>query len=136
MDRRTVVRGAGAALGAMVVGGCSSGATESSPRASATTSPGRSAGVLASLADIEVGSAIAARSPEGTPLLIVRTSETTAAGFSAVCPHQRCTVGSSFVCPCHGSRFESTTGKVIGGPARRDLDPYPVRVADGTVVPA
>ena len=45
--------------------------------------------------------------------------------FNAVCPHLGCIVQyngdeKSFDCPCHGSRF-STSGKVVYGPANRDL---------------
>jgi nitrite reductase/ring-hydroxylating ferredoxin subunit len=47
--------------------------------------------------------------------------------LSAVCPHLGCIVHwnraeSTWDCPCHGSRFECQ-GKVINGPANRDLAP-------------
>ncbi len=47
--------------------------------------------------------------------------------FSHVCTHLVCHVRwnaaeNSFDCPCHGSRFD-TNGKVIQGPAVRDLEP-------------
>jgi nucleotide-binding universal stress UspA family protein/nitrite reductase/ring-hydroxylating ferredoxin subunit len=43
------------------------------------------------------------------------------------CKHLGCTVGwnhraSTWDCPCHGSRYDSS-GKVIQGPAQRNLDP-------------
>jgi nucleotide-binding universal stress UspA family protein/nitrite reductase/ring-hydroxylating ferredoxin subunit len=43
------------------------------------------------------------------------------------CKHMGCTVGwnhraSTWDCPCHGSRYDSS-GKVIQGPAQRNLDP-------------
>ena len=46
---------------------------------------------------------------------------------SAICPHLSCIVSwnsteKSWDCPCHGSRFDPY-GKVINGPASRNLDP-------------
>jgi Rieske Fe-S protein len=46
--------------------------------------------------------------------------------FSAICPHLKCVIQwnndeKTFDCPCHGSRF-SCYGKVINGPANRDLE--------------
>lgn len=38
-------------------------------------------------------------------------------------------------CPWHGSRFDVTTGQVVGPPARRPVQAYPARVqGDGVFV--
>jgi nitrite reductase (NADH) small subunit/3-phenylpropionate/trans-cinnamate dioxygenase ferredoxin subunit len=36
-------------------------------------------------------------------------------------------------CPWHGSRFDITSGQVVGPPARRPVVAYPVQVRDGDV---
>ena len=46
---------------------------------------------------------------------------------SAICTHQGCQIegmGGGLACPCHGSRFNATTGAVTGGPAERALRKY------------
>ncbi|HLP49353.1 MAG TPA: FAD-dependent oxidoreductase, partial [Chitinophagales bacterium] len=47
-------------------------------------------------------------------------------GVNPSCPHIKCTVSwntaeKSWDCPCHGSRF-SYTGRLLTGPARKDLE--------------
>ncbi|MFF2326066.1 MULTISPECIES: Rieske (2Fe-2S) protein [unclassified Streptomyces] len=58
--------------------------------------------------------------------------------FSAQCTHAGClldkvedNVGN---CPCHGSRFDTTTGKAMQGPATAPLPAVPVRVEGGKLV--
>jgi cytochrome b6-f complex iron-sulfur subunit len=58
-------------------------------------------------------------------------------GLSAVynsCTHLQCLFGwdeekKIFICPCHGSEF-SREGKVLKGPATRDLDRFPMQLID------
>jgi cytochrome b6-f complex iron-sulfur subunit len=38
-----------------------------------------------------------------------------------------------FHCPCHGSLY-NTKGEVIGGPAPRPLDLFPIKLVDGNLV--
>ncbi len=61
-------------------------------------------------------------------------------GFLALdrtCTHLGCTVPwiadeGRFECPCHASTF-AITGQVLGPPAPRPLDLYPVRIENGIV---
>lgn len=60
-------------------------------------------------------------------------------GFAAIstkCTHLGCTVGLSdtgFACPCHGSLYDED-GRVIGGPAPKNLPWYLMHVApDGQI---
>jgi cytochrome b6-f complex iron-sulfur subunit len=58
--------------------------------------------------------------------------------YSAVllhCTHKGCEVdpaGDYLVCPCHGSEY-TNTGKVVGGPAERDLQRFKVNMDGGNV---
>ncbi|KAA3644101.1 MAG: Rieske (2Fe-2S) protein [Chloroflexi bacterium] len=54
------------------------------------------------------------------------------------CTHLGCTVPWNeeqgvFLCPCHSSAF-STTGEVLGGPAPRPMDLFPIKIVDEQVV--
>jgi nitrite reductase/ring-hydroxylating ferredoxin subunit len=42
--------------------------------------------------------------------------------------------GSIIQCPWHGSRFDVTSGSVVGPPARTPVHSYPVSVEDGKIV--
>jgi nitrite reductase/ring-hydroxylating ferredoxin subunit len=60
--------------------------------------------------------------------MLIRTSQTQFAAVSLICKHKGCTVeltGNKFVCPCHGSEYD-INGKVTEGPAKKNLDTYPV----------
>jgi nitrite reductase/ring-hydroxylating ferredoxin subunit len=81
---------------------------------------------LAALADVPVGGAIGVK-VGGKPYIVAQPTEGKVACWSAVCPHQGCTVPASgtktMTCPCHGSTFDPKTGKNISGPA--DGKPLP-----------
>jgi cytochrome b6-f complex iron-sulfur subunit len=62
-------------------------------------------------------------------------------GFLAIwqrCTHLGCTVPyrkdvKQFICPCHSSSF-NTKGEVIGGPAPRPMDIFPIEVVNSQLV--
>jgi len=71
------------------------------------------------------------------PLALERQDEHTLTAISAVCTHAGCTIAlddatKSWLCPCHGSRYD-LQGKVIDGPAERPLAKYTV-LFDGTTI--
>lgn len=59
--------------------------------------------------------------------------------FGDTCTHLACSLaegeleGQTVTCPCHGSRFDITTGAVLRGPAHEPVTSYRVRVADGAL---
>lgn len=57
-------------------------------------------------------------------VLVTRTGESSFNAFTAICTHEGCTItgfqSGAFVCPCHGSQF-NTTGQVQQGPATQRL---------------
>lgn len=84
------------------------------------------AGEVDSAEEIAAGSGAIIRRGFGK-LAVYRDAENGVHTFSAECPHLGCVVRwnpveTSWDCPCHGSRF-SPTGRVINGPANRDLEP-------------
>jgi Rieske Fe-S protein len=60
-------------------------------------------------------------------ILVARTGPDSFRAFTAVCTHEQCIVtgfqSDAFVCPCHGSRY-NTSGAVVQGPAPRALTPF------------
>jgi Rieske Fe-S protein len=70
----------------------------------------------------------------GGSLLVARTDDGVYHAMTSICPHQRCSIdqynsgSKEFVCPCHGSRF-NTTGGVTNGPASTALKQYVTSVS-------
>ncbi|MCB5907232.1 Rieske (2Fe-2S) protein [Streptomyces pinistramenti] len=128
--RRTVLRGA-ALVGAAGFGvaACSTGG---SGQASAVpTEPVD----LGTAADVPVGGAKLYREDR---LVVSQPAKGEFKCFSAKCTHAGCILtevqkeeGS---CPCHGSRFDVTTGKVLQGPATEPLPEVPVKAKGGKLI--
>lgn len=70
-----------------------------------------------------VGGAAMVRSSIGV-FLVARTAADRFSAVNATCTHEACAItgwdNTNFVCPCHGSRF-NTSGQVLNGPARTSL---------------
>lgn len=68
--------------------------------------------------------------------IVTRTSSSTFAACSDVCPHSGCsvdiynTVSKRLNCPCHGSAF-TVNGTLLQGPAGSSLTPYTVMFSGG-----
>jgi thiosulfate dehydrogenase [quinone] large subunit len=105
---------------------------------SATKKP--AGGVKIAKADsVPVGSAKAFTDPKtNQPAYLMQPKAGTFLAYTAVCTHQGCTVGfdqgsNQFACPCHGARFDGTTGNVLRGPARSPLAKIKVVESGGIV---
>jgi len=54
--------------------------------------------------------------------------------FGDTCTHVGCSLaggsldGTVVICPCHGSRFDVTTGQLLRGPAQTPVRSYSVRI--------
>lgn len=57
--------------------------------------------------------------------------------FSGVCTHEAVNIGNidgtNLVCSQHGASFDTTTGKVTGGPAPTGLKKYPLMLKSGVL---
>jgi Rieske Fe-S protein len=138
-SRRTVLTTgaavAGAAVGAAALTAC--GSSSSNSATGGAPAPIAAGTPLVALADVPVGEAKAAKAPDGSDVIVSRTSESAVAAFSAICTHQGCTVtpkGADLVCPCHNSVFNALTGEVKQGPANKPLPAVQVKVENGQVV--
>ncbi|OKK19085.1 FeS-binding protein [Streptomyces sp. CB00455] len=133
--RRTVLRSAAALAGA--VGAGSALAACSPQSASGGGSPATPAGPvdLGAAADVPVGGAKLYREEK---LVVSCPAEGQYRAFSARCTHAGCVldkiVKGEGNCPCHGSRFDVATGKVLSGPATEPLPAVPVKMENGRLV--
>jgi Rieske Fe-S protein len=152
-SRRTVLACAGAACAA-VLAGCSTynsnngGVAGSQPApASSSAAPPSPAGsgssatagpaALASTSDVPVGGG---KILADKKIVLTQPQSGDFQGFSAVCTHAGCIVGSvsggTINCPCHGSRFSITNGSVVNGPAASPLPAVDIKVQGTSIVQA
>ncbi|MFJ9519075.1 Rieske 2Fe-2S domain-containing protein [Kitasatospora sp. NPDC101801] len=106
-------------------------APAASPGAGGTTGTSGGAKVSVAAASVPVGGSAQVKDPaSGDAVYIVQPKAGQYCGFSSVCTHSGCAVdapkNNQMYCPCHGSRFDATTGAVINGPATKPLPKYTV----------
>jgi cytochrome b6-f complex iron-sulfur subunit len=71
------------------------------------------------------------------PILVLRTSEDSLVGLSAVCTHLRCVLRwdgdrRALLCPCHDGAFD-VNGNVVSGPPQSPLGRYRVESRLGRI---
>jgi Rieske Fe-S protein len=98
------------------------------------TGPGVQVAVAGSaLAD--PGGAVLVESTAGV-FLLARTSANGFSAVDAICSHESCTItgtdGATYVCPCHGSRY-NRAGQVMAGLAKASLRQFSTSFTDGVV---
>ncbi|MBB4893001.1 Rieske Fe-S protein [Streptomyces olivoverticillatus] len=129
-SRRTVLRGA-ALAGAAGLG------------ATACTGGTGSKGPATPTAPVDLGAADAipaggAKLFREQRVVVCRSAQGEYKAFSAVCTHAGCVVDKiedgKISCPCHGSKFDAATGKVLQGPAGAPLPSVPVKADGGKLV--
>ncbi len=73
---------------------------------------------------------------DGSPDILVRSSDGSLRAFSAICTHAGCTVtyqGGEIICPCHGGVYSAQTGDVVAGPPPAGLAPKKVLEQGGQI---
>jgi len=108
--------------------------TTPAARTPGTTAPAPAPGgakVTVAAAQVPVGGSAQVKEPgTGDAVYIVQPTAGQYCGFSSICTHSGCTVDApkngELYCPCHGSKFNATTGAVITGPATKPLPKYTV----------
>ena len=114
------------------VGLTSASSVPALPRLSATAVTGAVTLTIDSGSPLaSVGSAALVQSSSGL-FLVARTAQDSFTALTSTCTHQTCTItgydNQNYVCPCHGSRFD-TSGRVTNGPAVRALRSYQTQFA-------
>jgi cytochrome b6-f complex iron-sulfur subunit len=73
------------------------------------------------------------------PGLVIKGADNGFVAFVAICSHLGCTVAydvelGRIKCPCHGGEYDPKTGKNIGGPPPKPLEPLACAVEGGKLI--
>ena len=143
LSRRNALAGAATVgIGLPLLAACSGDSDETatdSPSAggSASGSPAGKGTALGAAADVPVGGGVVFKEQK---VVVTQPAKGDFKGFSAICTHQGCPVGSVadgvIMCPCHGSAFSIEDGSVQDGPATKPLGAVEVKVKGGEITVA
>jgi Rieske Fe-S protein len=133
-----LVSAAACAGGAVLLPSCSGNGAGSIPGSPLPTVSGTLSGASVTVA-INAGSPLAATggmalvTSNAGDFLVTRTSATTFVALTAQCTHQACVVSdatsTTYVCPCHGSEFDPSSGQVVVGPAVAPLRQFSAQLS-------
>jgi len=128
-SRRTVLRGAALTpVAGLGLTACSGGGSATSATPTAPVD-------LGAEGEIAKGSAKLYRDSN---VVVSRAADGTLKAYSTICTHAQCPInkldGTTLVCPCHGSQFDATTGKVLQSPATEPLTELKVTAENGRIV--
>ncbi|MFB7270302.1 Rieske (2Fe-2S) protein [Streptomyces sp. NPDC056244] len=130
--RRTVLKGV--ALAGAAGAGLAACSTESKLGHAEDPTPSEPVG-LGAADEVPVGGAKLYREQR---LVVSRPAPDEYRAFSAQCTHAGCLLekleGTVGDCPCHGSKFDVTTGEAVHGPATVPLPKVPVTVEGGKLI--
>jgi len=156
VERRTVLLAGGAAA-TVVLSGCvvqradppvvtqtaPAPQTSAPPQTTAPEQPPSSAppqpaqNALAKVTDIPAGGGVILKDQN---VVLTKDQSGKVCAFSAICTHQGCSVtaveGGTINCPCHGSKFDATSGEPVAGPAQKPLPAVAFQQRDGAIFPA
>jgi Rieske Fe-S protein len=97
-------------------------------------------GSIANVASLQVGVPVYFEYPSGFPNALMKNADGSLTAVSTLCTHVCCQCSYQpsqkvFVCPCHGSVFDSS-GRVVNGPAAVDLPTITLQVDNsGNIFP-
>jgi len=135
VTRRTALAIGGAAATGLGLAACSAVGGSNGGSGDAGVQPTKDASGKPSIAasQVPVGGSVIVQTGSGSDpaIAVAQPSKGQFVAHTAVCTHQGCIVaaaGADLQCPCHGSKFDAFTGKVVNGPASLPLDAVAVTV--------